>query len=144
MSELLRPEDLKKISHDKDMAKAKEALERMQAAEKEKAELHEIFMTREIHPEAKTRINNAIRRAAEQGHYQIQALTFPASFCNDRGRRINNLEPDWPESLEGFAKKAYEFYIAELKPLGFRLTAQILDYPDGMPGNVGLFLSWDR
>ena len=25
---------------------------------------------------------------------------------------------------------------------GFKLTAQILDYPGGMPGTVGLTLSW--
>ena len=54
------------------------------------------------------------------------------------------MAPDWPNSLEGFAKKAYEFYVAELKPLGFKLTAQVLDYPEGMPGNIGLFLSWER
>ena len=60
------------------------------------------------------------------------------------GRRINNMEPDWPQSLEGFAKKAYEYFMTELKPLGFKLSAQILDYPGGIPGNVGLYLSWDR
>lgn len=75
---------------------------------------------------------------------RCQALTFPAKFCNDHGRRINNLGPDWPDSLEGFAKKAYDYYVKELKPLGYKLTAQILDFPDGMPGTVGIFLSWDR
>ena len=54
------------------------------------------------------------------------------------------MEPDWPQSLEGFAKKACEYYMAELKPLGYKLTAQIMDYPGGMPGTVGLYLSWDR
>ncbi len=47
-------------------------------------------------------------------------MTFPCSYCNDGGRRINNLLPDWPTSLEGFAKKAYEFYDKELKPLGLQ------------------------
>ena len=88
------------------------------------------------------RVNAAVQRAAQQGNRQLLAVTFPATYCNDRGRRINNLESDWPDSLEGFAKKAYDFYMAELKPLGFKLTAQILDYPGGMPGRVGLFLSW--
>lgn len=144
MTDLLKPNDLKKISEDIDMENAKKAFERIKAMEKERDELREAFMHRDIHPEVKTRVNAAIRRAAEQGHNQLQAFTFPASFCNDRGRRINNMEPDWPDSLEGFAKKAYEFYVAELKPLGFKLTAQVLDYPEGMPGNIGIFLSWDR
>jgi hypothetical protein len=31
-----------------------------------------------------------------------------------------------------------------LKPNGFRLAARVrvLDYPGGMPGDVGLFLHW--
>lgn len=144
MSELLRPEDLRKISDDQDMAKAKQAMERMRVEEAERASLREIFMSREIHPEAKTRINTAIQRAAQQGDRQLLAVKFPASFCNDQGRRINNLDPDWPISLEGFAKKAYEYYQAELKPLGFKLSAQVLDYPGGMPGDIGLYLRWDN
>ncbi|NJM91453.1 MAG: hypothetical protein HC861_01165 [Rhodospirillaceae bacterium] len=54
------------------------------------------------------------------------------------------MEPDWPQSLEGFAKRAYEYFMSDLKPLGYKLTAQIMDYPGGMPGTVGLYLSWDR
>jgi hypothetical protein len=142
MTDLLRPEDLRKLSETEDMAKAKKALEAQRKDEEEQAGLREIFMSRDIHPEAKARVNAAVRRAAEQGNRQVLAVTFPASYCNDRGRRINNLEADWPESLEGFAKKAYEYYMSELKPLGFKLHAQVLDYPGGMPGNVGLYLSW--
>jgi hypothetical protein len=71
-------------------------------------------------------------------------VTFPATYCNDHGRRINNLEPDWPDSLEGFSKKAYQYFQSELKPLGYRLTAQVLDYPGGVPGNIGLYLSWGK
>ena len=142
MTDLLRPEDLRKLSDDEDMAKAKKAMERKRVEDDEQAGLREVFMSRDLHPEAKDRVNAAVRRAAQQGNRQVLAVTFPANYCNDKGRRINNLEADWPESLEGFAKKAYEFYIAELKPLGFKLTAQVLDYPGGMPGNVGLYLSW--
>ena len=142
MSNLLKPEDLRKISDDEDMAKAKKAMERQRVEEEEQSGLREVFMSRDLHPEAKDRVNAAVRRAAQQGNRQVLAVTFPATYCNDKGRRINNLEADWPESLEGFAKKAYEFYMAELKPLGFKLNAQVLDYPGGIPGNVGLYLSW--
>ena len=144
MSDLLRPEDLRKIADDEDMAKAKKAMARMKEEEDERAGLHELFISRDIHPDAKNRINAAVRRAAQQGQRQLVAVKFPASYCNDQGRRINNMEPDWPASLEGFAKKAYEYYMAELKPLGFKLNAQILDYPGGMPGEVALYLRWDN
>ena len=144
MAGLLKPEDLRKISDDIEMEKAKQALAHRKDEEDEQSKLREAFMSRDLHAEVHTRVNNAIRRAAEAGNRQIQVLTFPATYCNDHGRKINNLESDWSGTLEGFAKKAYEFYIAELKPIGYRLTAQVLDYPGGMPGNIGLFLSWDR
>jgi hypothetical protein len=72
----------------------------------------------------------------------VQIITFPASFCSDGGRRINNMLPDWPDSLEGFAKRAYDFYMKELRPLGYKLHAQVIDFPGGVPGEIALFLKW--
>lgn len=142
MTELMRPDELKKIASDADMAKAQEALKRASKQDEEATQLREAFMGRDVHPEAKDRVNRAVRRAAEQGNHEIQALTFPASYCNDKGRRINNNEADWPDSLEGFAKKAYDFFDKELKPLGFKVSVQVLDYPGGMPGNIAMVLKW--
>lgn len=142
MADLMRPDDLKKISNDADMAKAQEYIKRAKKQEEEQASLREVFMHRDVRPEVKDRLNAAVRRAAEQGLHQLQVITFPASYCSDGGRRINNHEPDWPSSLEGFAKKAYEYFDKELKPLGYRLHVEILDYPGGMPGNIGMFLKW--
>src|SRR5215475_1932593 len=139
---LLSPDELKAIADKTHMAKVQEQFDRVKKEQDEKRALHEAFMSRDVHPEVMARVNAAVRRAAEQGLHEIQVVTFPASYCNDQGRRINNAEPDWPVSLEGFAKKAHEFFEAELKPLGFRSRAQILSYPDGKLGDVGFFLSW--
>jgi hypothetical protein len=142
MADLMRPDDLKKISNDADMAKAQEYIRKAKKQEEEQKSLREAFMERDLHPEVRDRVNAAVRRAAEQGNHELQVLTFPASYCNDGGRRINNGEADWPSSLEGFAKRAQEFYVKELHPLGYKLRVEILDYPGGMPGNVGMFLKW--
>ena len=142
MADLMRPDDLKKITNDAEMAKAQEYLKKAKREEEEQKSLREAFLDRDLHPEVRDRVNAAIRRAAEQGNQQLQVITFPASYCNDGGRRINNAEPDWPDSLEGFAKRAYAFYVKELQPLGYKLRVEILDYPGGMPGNVGMFLRW--
>jgi hypothetical protein len=143
MSErLLTPDDLKGITDKVHMTKVQEEFDRVRKEQEEKRALHEAFLARDIDPDVRERVNAVVKRAAEQGLHEIQVLTFPASYCNDLGRRINNAEPDWPSSLEGFAKKAHEFFEAELKQLGFRSRAQILNYPDGKPGDVGLFLSW--
>ncbi len=142
MSELISPQELKRIQEEVEAKKVAEALEKKRKADQERDQLHEAFMGQEIRPDAKDRLNAAIRRAVENGLSEIQIMTFPAAWTSDHGRRINNNEPDWPESLEGFAKRAYEFFVREMQPLGFKARAQILNYPNGLPGDVGIFLSW--
>ena len=142
MADLMRPDDLKKISNDADMAKAQEYIKKAKKEEEERNSLREAFMHRDIHPQVRERVNAAIKRAAEQGNHELRVITFPSKYCNDGGRRINNSEPDWPSSLEGFAKKAYEYYDKEMRPLGYKLRVEIIDFPGGMPGEVGMFLRW--
>jgi hypothetical protein len=139
---LLRPQDLNEIISDAEMKKMDEERERKQKREREQRELREAFMARDVHPEVMDRLNKVIRIAAEQGRKEVQVITFPASFCSDGGRRINNMLPDWPDSLEGFAKRAYDFYMKELRPLGYKLHAQVIDFPGGVPGEIALFLKW--
>jgi len=142
MSNILKPEDLKKISDDADLAKAKEYMAREKKKAEEEEHLREAFMGRSIHPQAAERVSAAVKRAAEQGLRELQVVSFPATFTNDGGRRINNFEDDWPSSLQGFAKLAYDYFEKELKPLGYKASVRILDYPGGMPGNIGFFLRW--
>ena len=139
---LLRPEDLKMIASDAEMAEVgKEDRLKKQKAQQE-AELREAFMSRQVAPEAIDRINNAVRIAAQNGQHFLQVITFPSSYCSDGGRRINIADPEWPTTLTGFAKDSYDFYNKELRPLGYRLQAEIINFPGGMPGDVGLSLVW--
>jgi len=142
MPTLLRPQDLRQIASDAEFAKMDEErlLEKKKVDQKEA--LREAFMAREVQPEAIDRINKAVRVAAQQGKQQLEVLTFPSSFCNDRGRRINIADPEWPDTLTGFARKAYEFYAKELRPLGYKLSAEIVTWPDGLPGDVAMYLKW--
>jgi hypothetical protein len=142
MHSLLRPQDLKQIASDAEMAKMDEERELRRKKGQQQSELREAFMSRDIHPEVMNRINKAVRIAAEQGHHQLQVVTFPCSFCTDGGRRINIADPEWPSTLQGFAKRAYDFFVKELRPLGYKLHAEVISYPGGMPGEAGLFLKW--
>ena len=142
MSGLILPNQLKQISSDAEMAKMDEELLAKKRKEEQQAELREAFMSRELHPEAIDRINNVVRIAAERGQHQVEVITFPCTFCSDGGRRINIADPEWPSTLEGFAKKAYEFFNKELRPLGYKMHAEIVTFPGGMPGDVALFLKW--
>ncbi len=82
------------------------------------------------------------REAAERGEREFQLLRFPSDLCSDRGRAINAGLPDWPQTLRGEAAELYVRWENDLKPRGFHLAARVLDFPRGMPGDVGLFLSW--
>jgi len=82
------------------------------------------------------------RSAAENGEKELLLLRFPSELCSDGGRAINVSEADWPASLRGEAAEIYLRWERELKPRGFHLAASILDFPDGMLGDVGLFLVW--
>ena len=142
MAGILSPKDLTAMSVAAEQAQFDEERQARKRKADQEAELREAFSSRDLHPEVTERINRAIGLAAKQGKNQLSVLTFPASFCNDGGRRINSFDPDWPNSLEGFAKKGYEFFEKELRPLGFKIGAEIINFPGGMPGDVGMFLKW--
>lgn len=142
MATLLRPTDLNLIASDAESAKMDEERKLKRKKDEKQLELRDAFMGREIHPEVFERLNQAVSIAAQRGLHQIQVITFPSSYCSDGGRRINIADPEWPSTLQGFAKKAYDFFDTELRPLGYKLHAEIISFPGGMPGDVGLYLKW--
>lgn len=142
LDDLITPDDLRRITEEHEMAMLREAQERDKKHQKEQEGVHDAFMNQHIRPDAKERFTRAVRAAAERGVKEIQIVRFPSSYCTDGGRAINNFEPDWPKTLTGFAHEAYEVYERGLKQKGYKLRAQILDYPGGMPGDIGLFLRW--
>lgn len=87
-------------------------------------------------------IINGAHEAASRGEKEYLALRFPAEVCSDGGRAINAPEPTWPTTLRGEAAEVYLRWLAELQPKGFHLTARVLEFPGGIPGDIGLFLSW--
>ncbi|HWE74860.1 MAG TPA: CBS domain-containing protein [Stellaceae bacterium] len=80
--------------------------------------------------------------AAEHGETEFLLLRFPNALCSDGGRAINAPTSDWPKSLRGEAAEFYLRWERELKPIGFHLQARVLEFPKGLPGDIGLFLSW--
>lgn len=138
----MTPQQLRKRGEDRALAEAKKAFEAMEKAEQQKRELHEVFMSREIRSDGMDRLMAVLARAAEDGKSELMVFRFPSGYLTDGGRAVNNFEPDWPKTLDGFAKRAYDFYEQNLRQHGYRLRMQILDYPDGKPGDVGMFLSW--
>jgi hypothetical protein len=136
--------DLKRRMAEREAAKAAEEARRMrEQEERQKALLEEFHRPPDRTPDQLMQmVMTEVNRAAEEGQTEVQIYRFPNELCTDRGRAINNFDPDWPNTMTARPKLAYEFWRDHLRPLGFGLKAEILDYPGGMPGDVGLFLTW--
>ena len=76
------------------------------------------------------------------GLTEVQVYRFPNSLCTDRGRAINQMEPGWEKTLTGMAKEIYQLWADYLQPRGYRIRYQIIDFPGGVPGDIGITLSW--
>jgi hypothetical protein len=136
--------DIKRRMAEREAAKAAEELRRMkEQEEKQKAVMEEFHKPPARTPDQLMEVlMQLVNRAAERGQSEVQIYRFPNSLCSDGGRRINNSLPEWEKTLEGRPKLGYEFWRDHLRPLGFGLKAEILDYPGGMPGDVGFILTW--
>ncbi len=83
-----------------------------------------------------------IRRAANNGLTEVLIVRFPNALCTDRGRAINQQRAGWEKTLTGLPKELFEFFEKYLKPRGYRVAFQIVDFPGGMPGDIGMTLKW--
>jgi hypothetical protein len=140
-------DDLRSYMAELDMAKASKLLGAMDRAEEARKKLvatlqEEIAVTPEKIAEIKHSLANKTRAAAERGEKEVLVMRFPSALCSDRGRAINNAEADWPTTLTGRPRQAYEFWQEHLRPAKYKLRAMIIDWPGGMPGDVAFFLSW--
>ncbi|HLZ66689.1 MAG TPA: hypothetical protein VKQ29_10685 [Aliidongia sp.] len=118
------------------------AQQRHQAAEEEKKHQEEMFLARKLTPEFINTVMRRVRNAAESGANEIMVGQFPSDWCTDGGRAINAPEDSWPDTLQGIAREFFEFWQRDLRPRGFHLHVKIINFPGGMPGDVGAFLSW--
>jgi hypothetical protein len=92
--------------------------------------------------EAMKRVAVIVNRAVSNGLSEVQVYRFPNQLCTDHGRAINQQEAGWEKTLTGLPKEMYEFWERRLRPLGYKIKFQIVDWPDGMPGDVGITLKW--
>jgi hypothetical protein len=102
----------------------------------------ESFLTEHVSDDERAMIQKLVMNAAANGKFEALVYSFPSDLCTDSGRAINNRLAHWPETLQGKAKELYERYMTIAKPQGFRLKANIINFPNGMPGDVGFFLNW--
>ena len=112
------------------------------AAQKELSAFTDDFLKRHISDDERAMIRRLVKNAAEKGQLEALVYSFPSDLCTDGGRAINNSDPNWPETLQGKAKEMYDAFKARIQPQGYKLKAMIINFPGGIPGDVGFFLNW--
>ena len=144
LADLPTAQDLMKQIALQEAEKATAAMREQTAAEAEKQALLERLSKPSGVSDAE-RIQRAtaiIRRAVHNGATEVFVGRFPNQLCTDRGRAINQQEPGWENTLTGVPKELFAFWQKYFKPRGYKLRFQIVEFPGGGPGDVGVTLSW--
>ena len=118
-----------------DAEKAEQYAQKLAAAEAEKRALIErLSKPSGLSEEEKIQLAaTVIQRAVRNGLSEVQIYRFPNSLCTDRGCAINQRESGWERTLTGIPLEIYQLWSDYLKPRGYSILFQIIDFPGGMP-----------
>ena len=136
--------EIQKQAAIKEAEKADEHVRRMAAAEAEKRALIEkLSKPSGLSEEEKVKLaSTVIQRAVRNGLTEVQVYRFPNTLCTDRGRAINQQEPGWEKTPTGIPQEIFQLWSDYLKPRGYRIKYQIVDFPGGIPGDISIAIAW--
>ena len=128
----------------KEAEKANEKARGMAAAEaEERALIESLSKPSGLSEDEKIKLaSTVIQRAVRNGLSEVQVYRFPNSLCTDRGRAINQQEAGWEKTLTGIPREIFQLWSDYLKPRGYRIRYQIVDFPGGMPGDISIVIVW--
>jgi CTP synthase (UTP-ammonia lyase) len=86
--------------------------------------------------------STVIQRAVRNGMTEVQVYRFPNSLCSDKGRAIIQQEKGWENTLTGIPKEIFQLWTDYLKPRGYRISYQVIEYPGGVPGDIAITIAW--
>lgn len=134
---------MKKIAAVEAEEASKEMRRRAQAEAEKKALLDRLAKASGVSDEERLKRAAAIiKRAVDNGRTEVEVGRFPNQLFTDRGRAINQQEKGWEKTLTGLPLELFRFWEKHLKPRGYKLRFEIVDFPGGMPGDVGMTLKW--
>jgi hypothetical protein len=123
-------------------AEAKKREQQKQREQQRIADFTDDFLKGSVTEGEIAMVRRLVMNAVKEGKYEALVYSFPSDLCSDQGRAINSNDPDWTDTLLGKAKEFYGRYLKYGKPQGFKLKAMIINFPGGIPGDVGFFLNW--
>ena len=137
--------EIQRLAAIADAEKAEQYAQKLAAAEAERRALIERLSTPSGQSEEEkiTLAATVIQRAVRNGLSEVQIYRFSSSLCTDRGRAIHQREAGWENTLTGVPFEIYQLWANYLKPRGYRILYQIIDFPGGVPGDISIVLSWD-
>jgi hypothetical protein len=137
--------DIQKQTALREAEKAEQYARRLAAAEAEKrALIDRLSKPSGLTEDEKVKLAaTVIQRAVRNGLTEVQVYRFPNTLCTDNGRAINQQEPGWEKTLTGIAQEIFKLWSDYLKPRGYRIRYQIVDFPGGVPGDIGIVIAWD-
>jgi hypothetical protein len=129
----------------KEAQKAEEHAKKKAAADAEKQKLiDKLSKPSGLSEDEKVKLAaNVIQRAVRNGLTEVEVYRFPNSLCTDRGRAINQMEKGWESTLTGIPKEIFQLWSDYLQPRGYRIRYQVVDFSGGVPGDIGVTISWD-
>ncbi len=126
----------------KEMEKMDVERKAREAEEKKVGDFTRDFLQKHVSEDEIAMVRRLVANAVRDGKMEAMVYSFPSDLCTDSGRAINNNDPGWPGTLRGKAKEFFERYEQFGKPQGYRLKAMVINFPGGIPGDIGLFLNW--
>ncbi len=146
MRGFMSADDLRSYMTDLQMAKASKVLDAMDKADEARKKLvsaaaagNRGHAREDRRDQAQPRDEDA-RRRPSAARRRCSSCASRARCAPTRGRAINNAEPDWPATLTGRPRQAFEFWKEHLQPAKYKLRAMIIDWPGGLPGDIAFFL----
>src|ERR1700757_2061957 len=136
--------DIQKQAALKEAEKAGQHAERLAAAEAEKqALIDRLSKPSGLTEDEKVKLaSTVIQRAVRNGLTEVQVYRFPNTLCTDRGRAINQQEPGWEKTLSEIPLEIFQLWSNYLKPRGYRIRYQIIEFPGGVPGDISIVIAW--
>ena len=134
--------DLRMMQIRREMEEMEKRARIREAEEAKRSAFAHEFLGGHITEEEREMVRRLVMNAVKEGKLEALVYSFPSELTTDGGRAINSNRPDWPETLRGKARELYDRFEAVGKPAGYKLKAMIVNFPGGVPGDVGLFLNW--
>jgi len=134
--------ELRMLLLQEQMAEAKKRESQLKREQDKLAKFTDDFLKTHVTEGEVAMVRRLVMNAVKEGKFEALVYSFPSELCTDSGRAINSGDPQWTETLQGKAKEFYNRYVEFGRPQGFKLKAMIVNFPGGMPGDVGFFISW--